>query len=142
MMDEAQVIAELGFEVEDYFGGCPECGKWDRLLNVGRDHWPVCFEHKNRWCVGSNLFSSWREETETDWERNKRLLLDCVSVEPLPCTDPTVYADADYYNAAMTKMLNQLRQRQRLVASVLGCSLKLQTGQRGSNGPCTRQVSG
>jgi hypothetical protein len=141
MMDKAQVIAELGFEVEDYFGGCPECGKCDRILNVGRDHWSVCFEHKNKWHVGSNLFSSWREETETDWERNERLLLDCVTVEPLPPTDPNDYADAAYYDAAMTKMLNRLRERRRLVASMPGCSLKLQTGSAGSNGPRAPRAS-
>jgi hypothetical protein len=29
-------------------------------------HWMFCREHKTRWCIGSNLFSSWRHETEAE----------------------------------------------------------------------------
>ena len=53
-----------------YFGGCPECGGDDGCLNVGRNHWFKCDEHKTTWWVGSNLFSFWREETEADWQLN------------------------------------------------------------------------
>ena len=44
-----EVVDALGFEVEVYNGGCPECGKQDRILNIGRDHWGVCVSHKNKW---------------------------------------------------------------------------------------------
>src|SRR5262245_42500917 len=44
----------------DYFGVCPVCRTSDGYLNVGRDHWFVCHEHGQRWCAGSNLFSSWK----------------------------------------------------------------------------------
>jgi hypothetical protein len=35
-----------------YFGGCPTCGRNDGLYM--------------RWTIGSNLFSSWRDETEDE----------------------------------------------------------------------------
>lgn len=57
---------------DDYFGGCPDCGGSDGYFNSGRDHWFRCDEHKTRWLVGANLFSSWREETEADWQKNRQ----------------------------------------------------------------------
>lgn len=68
---------------DEYFGGCPECGKCDGFLNLGRDHWAICSEHRTRWCFGSNLLSSWRNETEEDWQRNKDKLADYQKVEPI-----------------------------------------------------------
>ncbi len=53
-------------QTEHYFGGCPECGDQDGYTNVGRSHWIFCKEHRTKWCVGSNLFSSWHEETEAE----------------------------------------------------------------------------
>ena len=62
----------------DYFGGCPKCGRNDGYLDVSRDHWMVCHEHKVRWYIGSNLFSSWRYKSESElianWERIKDYL--------------------------------------------------------------------
>ncbi len=72
---------------DEYFGGCPECGKCDGFLNLGRDHWAICSEHRTRWCFGSNLLSSWRNETEEDWQRNREKLADYQKVEPL---DPEI----------------------------------------------------
>jgi hypothetical protein len=57
-------------EGENYFGVCPECGKTDGYLNIGRAHWFVCHEHRVRWCAGHNLFSGWREEDEAEWPKN------------------------------------------------------------------------
>jgi hypothetical protein len=54
----------------EHFGWCPECGKTDGYLNIGRAHYFYCDAHRTRWCVGSNLFSSWRHEDEATWERN------------------------------------------------------------------------
>lgn len=44
------------------------------ILNVGSTHWGVCEHHKVRWCIGSNLLSHWKEETEHDWYINTQLL--------------------------------------------------------------------
>ena len=68
---------------DSFFGGCPHCGKGNSYLNVGRDHWCYCPEHKTKWCIGSNPFSGWQEETEEDWKRNEYRLAECTTVEPV-----------------------------------------------------------
>jgi hypothetical protein len=66
-----------------FFGGCPHCGGMNYVLNVGRDHWVTCDRHKTKWKIGSNLFSSWQNETEADWTRNSYHLTNYRSVEPI-----------------------------------------------------------
>jgi hypothetical protein len=41
-----------------------------RMLNIGRGHWAVCDICKSAIFLGSNLASSWRDESEDDWVRN------------------------------------------------------------------------
>ncbi len=48
------------------WGVCPTCHKSDGCINIGASHWYYCNEHKAKWCVGSNLFSSWRNQTEDE----------------------------------------------------------------------------
>ena len=86
-----EVVDDVGddenevFNRKHYFGGCPYCGDTSGYLNVGRGHIFVCDEHKTAWPIGSNLFSSWREENEEIWENNKNLLdREYKFVEPLP----------------------------------------------------------
>jgi hypothetical protein len=47
------------------WGGCPECHATHGYLNVlgdlGMEHWFFCENHKVRWYVGTDLFSSWRD---------------------------------------------------------------------------------
>jgi len=50
----------------NYFGDCPECGRNDGYVNIGRGHWFICKEHKAMWFIGSNLFSDWKGETEEE----------------------------------------------------------------------------
>jgi len=59
----------------DMYGMCPGCFEagekfGNTYLNVNRNHFFYCDKHRVFWPVGSNLFSSWREQTEEDWERN------------------------------------------------------------------------
>jgi len=70
---------------DEYFGGCPECGKSDGYLNAGRTHVFFCREHKVRWIAGSNLFSDWRNETEEEQRRawNEAGLEGTKLVEPI-----------------------------------------------------------
>lgn len=67
-----------------HFGGCPQCANSDGCVNVGKGHWFYCLEHRVKWFAGSNLFSSWRDETEA--EQRARYdeigLGDFVHVEP------------------------------------------------------------
>lgn len=69
-----------------YFGACPKCHDTDGYIKVGSDHWFLCIEHKIRWFVGSNLFSSWEEQTE---EKQKEIcdVLDFSSFEVVDSHD-------------------------------------------------------
>jgi len=66
-----------------YFGVCPICKQTDGYLNIGRSHGFVCHAHKKKWCMGSNLFSAWRYQSEEEWEENWNLLERYCEVEPL-----------------------------------------------------------
>ena len=65
-----------------FFGSCPQCRGSDGFLNLGRSHWGLCDAHQVKWPIGSNLFSSWQDETEADWARNASKLDGYVEVEP------------------------------------------------------------
>ena len=67
--------------IEDALGGCPRCGEIHQYLNLGRDHWGICHTHKTKWCLGRHLFSSWRNETEEDWARNRARLASYTTIE-------------------------------------------------------------
>jgi hypothetical protein len=91
--DAVHVVAfpkKARLRVDNYFGGCPECGGDDGYLNVNRDHWFVCDKHKTKWWAGYNLFSSWQEESEAEWLSNSYRLAEYREVQPLPCTDPDI----------------------------------------------------
>jgi len=95
--------------VTDYFGGCPHCGANHGFLNVRAEHWIVCDAHQVKWCVGSNLFSSWKDENERIWRRNAEKLLGYSKVEPLP--EGTWSSDAaarERQLKARRSMLNEL----------------------------------
>jgi hypothetical protein len=50
--------------------GCPECGGGDgRVINVGPAQVAFCSKHRVKWVIGSNLFSSWRNQTEDEQRR-------------------------------------------------------------------------
>jgi len=53
-------------EDDGYFGVCPFCHKNDGHINVGRSHWFLFHQHKVKWCVGANLLSSWRGQTQDE----------------------------------------------------------------------------
>jgi hypothetical protein len=70
--------------MDDYFGLCPHCHKNDGYVNAGKSHRFYCKEHKVSWCAGSNLFSSWRHQTEDEQRRiwNEIGLNDFADIEP------------------------------------------------------------
>ena len=59
---------------DDICGLCPECNGITDVLNIGRNHWAYCDTHRITWWIGSNLFSSWHNESEDDWARNREFL--------------------------------------------------------------------
>lgn len=73
----------ISFPTIDYFGGCPKCGRNDGYVNVGQEHWFYCEPHRMKWCIGTNLFSGWQEESETIWRRNAHKLAAYREVEAL-----------------------------------------------------------
>jgi hypothetical protein len=73
----------------NYFGTCPECGRCDGYVNVGKSHWFYCQRHETRWSPGSNLFSSWRYETEAEQREKSAFMYEGEGyrvVEPLTPT--------------------------------------------------------
>jgi hypothetical protein len=70
-------------QADGYFGWCPQCRNNNGYRNIGRDHWFVCDEHKTKWCVGANLFSSWKEQTEEDWQKTADLLNTYTEIKPV-----------------------------------------------------------
>jgi len=75
----------------EHFAECPKCKEENRdyskrdvgMYNVGRGHWYYCKPHKLTWCVGSNLFSSWRDQTE----EQQRAIYDALGMESFEVVD-------------------------------------------------------
>ncbi len=51
---------------DDYWGVCPECKSHAGYINIGKGHWFYCAEHRVKWFIGANLFSSWRDQSEAE----------------------------------------------------------------------------
>ena len=75
-------VTEESPDYVHHFGSCPHCMTDPTYMNHGKDHFMTCSEHKVYWYVGSNLFSSWRDETPADWEKNAALLDTFTEVKP------------------------------------------------------------
>ena len=56
---------------DGYFGLCPICKGTDGYVNIGRSHWFICKQHRARWFIGENVFSSWHDETESEQQRER-----------------------------------------------------------------------
>ena len=63
--------AVANFVLGDWFGDV-RCrhGHETRLFNIGRGHFVACDDCRTFMFVGSNLMSSWRQESEGLWRRN------------------------------------------------------------------------
>ncbi len=68
---------------DSYFGGCPDCGKNDGYTNIHRDHWFFCRKHDVKWWVGTNLFSTWMDQDESEWREAEEWLSGYTVVEPI-----------------------------------------------------------
>lgn len=60
---------------------CPVCGNGDGYLNIAKCHWGICHHCGVRWTIGCNLFSSWRDETEDQWDENAEILADLEDID-------------------------------------------------------------
>ena len=53
----------------DHFHGCPRCPESqgpDDIYHAGKSHTGVCHTHRTSWWLGSNLISSWGDQTEDE----------------------------------------------------------------------------
>jgi hypothetical protein len=83
----ADIIAHLiadSVEPKDqtYSDRCPECGEAGINLNVGRDHWFICFEDRVRWYAGCGVIDGWKDESLAVWNRNRTILRGYRQVKP------------------------------------------------------------
>ena len=105
----ARALTMEGEQVDDYFGVCPTCHRTNGFINVGSGHWYFCSEHKTAWCIGSNLFSCWRDETPEQQKAEYDRLGFGEYEEVRPC-GPQHFCAAlkgEPLNAAAAEMLEQ-----------------------------------
>ena len=88
-MFNAIVVEMDGTEVDNYWGACPDCHRTDGYINIGREHWFYCMEHKSCWYIGWNLFSSWRDQTEEE----QRRIFDELDFESFDVIEPCHYGE-------------------------------------------------
>ncbi len=80
--------------MSEYFGACPTCHKTDGYVNVGNDHWFICKQHRAKWCIGANLFSSAMEESDEEKRREyEELGLDTYTAVENPYYGVNDYSD-------------------------------------------------
>jgi len=78
-------------EINSIFGVCRECGHGGGIfVNLGPNQWCSCVRHGLKWFSGTNLFSCWRYETESDWLRNEAYLSRFREVDPY-YPEPTLF---------------------------------------------------
>lgn len=75
---------------KNVFGVCPTCNKTDGYANAGKMHIFFCIEHRVRWTVGANLFSSWREQSEDE----QRHIYDTVGLGDFTEIEPYMIEEA------------------------------------------------
>jgi hypothetical protein len=63
VMIPTNVIPFPEIEYSAHCGVCPDCGKSDGFVNLGKEHWFICRDHKTKWFVGVNLFEGWENQT-------------------------------------------------------------------------------
>lgn len=76
------ILRKMGTLKEYSFGAC-YCGNEGMSFNISRDNWMYCKKCKTKWCVGSNLFSSWRYENKKVWEKNIKEFAEYKEIEPI-----------------------------------------------------------
>jgi hypothetical protein len=89
---------------DNYFGVCPICRRQDGYLNNGHDHWFKCDTHRTKWCVGSNLFSSWRFMTPEESFAQVDRLAGYREVEPFNIEKHGTADEMAAYRAAIAEV--------------------------------------
>ena len=66
-----------------HFGSCPLCGNSDGYVNLGKEHWFICRDHKFKWFAGVNMFEGWENQTVAQAECIENMLRAYQEVVPL-----------------------------------------------------------
>ena len=64
-------------------GVCPQCGKSDGFVNMGKEHWFICRDHKTKWFAGVNLFDGWENQTVAQAQCTEAMLNGYKEVVPV-----------------------------------------------------------
>ncbi|HIF50891.1 MAG TPA: hypothetical protein EYQ42_05105 [Thiotrichaceae bacterium] len=64
-------------------GVCPKCGKSDGFVNLGKEHWFICRDHKTKWFAGVNMFEGWENQTVAQAQSIESMLNSYKDVVPL-----------------------------------------------------------
>lgn len=116
--DKHAILDALADKPEpDHFHGCPHCPPErgpDNVYNEGRHHTGACHEHRTTWDLGSNLFSSWRQETEAEQRERWREIENYTAVNDRPRQQPErddairALADGDFDREDVHRLLAKL----------------------------------
>lgn len=68
-------------------GLCPKCGKSDGYVNLGKEHWIICRDHKFKWFVGVNLFDGWQNQTVAQAQSIELMLNSYKEIVPVRNTE-------------------------------------------------------
>lgn len=62
-------------------GDC-QCGNYDnKYLNIFKAHYGYCTDCGTYWHIGTNLFSSWKDEDEEQWKKNANFLRNLIEIK-------------------------------------------------------------
>lgn len=94
-MTDNIVRADFGtkqVQTDEYFGGCPHCGKTDGYADMDQEHWFVCDAHRVRWFAGTNLFSVAQDPKSQETIAAGWKVMAYAVIEPVY---PPIQADSD-----------------------------------------------
>lgn len=74
-------IPEIQYSI--HCGVCPKCSKSDGFVNLGKEHWFICRDHKTKWFGGTNLFEGWQNQTVAQAEAIEVMLNNYTEIIPL-----------------------------------------------------------
>ena len=81
-MIPTNVVPFPEIQSDTHFGSCPLCGNNDGYVNLGKEHWFICREHKKKWYAGSNLFEEWKDQTVSHTLKVQALLESYTDASP------------------------------------------------------------
>jgi len=66
------LLEVIGFY--QFWAGFCECGRMPITMNVHKSNYMYCKECRTYWLAGGNVITTWRDEDESVWRENAKLL--------------------------------------------------------------------